>query len=357
MVSMQMSNRIEGNEATVLSATKPALKAPSACEWLGVIHDFHERSSECEVIETRLSWVVLTPRFAYKVKKAVDFGEAQHRSRERRRRASYDEVWLNQHLAPGVYLGVVPIIELPGGGFRNGGKGVEVEWMVKMRRLRADRALPSLIRRDALTETDVSGLADSLADFYCSRPPETDQVDDLCSRLRGRVKDTARQVVTAWPTATCRIVRRLREKQRAFLDSEHMVLNLRVCDGRIVDGHGDLAPEHVFLERRPVVIDCVEYSSRLRKLDVLDDLARLVMECEHLGRADVAEAVMSTYRRRANDDGFPHLESFYKSLRACEQAAALAQARRESDVITDQRNLAIAMSYLDLARRHVDAIV
>lgn len=341
----------------MLRATRSSLNASGASDWLGVVDGFQERSTECEVIETRLSWVVLTPRFAYKVKKAVDIGEAKHRSPERRRRASYDEVWLNQRLAPGVYLGVVPVIEKPGGGFRAGGHGVEVEWMIKMRRLRADRALTALIRRDALTESNVNSLASALAEFYRTRPPETDQVDELCERLHARVNDAARQLVAAWPTETSRLVRRLRESQRAFLDSEHMVLNLRVCDGRIVDGHGDLGPEHVFLERRPVIIDCVEYSSSLRKLDALDDLARLAMECEHLGRADIAESVMSTYRQGANDDGFPHLESFYKSLRACECAGALAQAQKESDAVADQRNLAIAMSYLDLARRHVNAIV
>ncbi len=131
-----------------------------------------------------------------------------------------------------------------------------------------------------------------------------------------------------------------------------MVLNLRVCDGRIVDGHGDLRPEHIFFERQPLIVDCIEYSANLRKLDALDDLGLLAMECEHLGRGDVAEHVMSTYRRLANDNGFPRLEAFYKSIHACAQAVTAAQPRPGGDPADGSPDMADALGYLDQATRY-----
>ncbi len=299
-----------------------------------------------------MSWVILTERHAYKVKKAVDLGEAQFRSPAKRHAACVEEVWLNQRLAQGVYLGVVPITRGPRGQLQLGGKGVAVEWMVKMRRLRADQDLRSLISRGELSKSQVTALADKLAAFYHARPPETEQLDDLCARLHRRINDAAKQLIESLPAKTGLAVRRLRDLQSNFLANERMVLNLRVCDGRIVDGHGDLRPEHIFFERQPLIVDCIEYSANLRKLDALDDLGLLAMECEHLGRGDVAEQVMSTYRRLTNDNGFPRLEAFYRSLHACAQAVAAAQQRPGGDPADGSPDMADALGYLDQATRY-----
>ena len=96
-----------------------------------------------------------------------------------------------------------------------------------------------------------------------------------------------------------------------------MVLNLRIYDGRVVDGHGDLRPEHVFLEGQPAITDCVEYSAARRKADALDDLCALTMECGHLGRGDVAEAGPVRLPPPNRDECFEHLEAFYRSPHAC----------------------------------------
>jgi aminoglycoside phosphotransferase family enzyme len=305
-----------------------------------------------EVIETPLSWVILTERHAYKVKKAIDVGEAQLGSLIQRRHACIDEVWRNQRLAPGVYLGAVAVTREPDGTLRLGGKGAEVEWVVKMRRLRADRNMLTLIRRREFHATQAAELGLRLANFYLGRPPETDQLDAVCARLHHRINAGASHLIETLPADLEKDVRRLREVQSEFLNNERMSLNIRVCDGRVFDGHGDLRPEHIFFERQPLVIDGLECSAMLRKVDALDDLGKLAMECEHLGREDAASEFMSVYRR-VNDDGHPRLEAFYKSLHACSQAACVAsRVNRGGKPDSNSNNLYKATAYLDLARHY-----
>jgi aminoglycoside phosphotransferase family enzyme len=289
------------------------------------------RKSAAEVIETAYSWVFLTERHAYKVKKPLDLGEANLRTAAGRRKACLDEVWLNQRLAPGVYRGVVPISRDPRGGLALNGKGDVVEWAVKMRRLPEELNLARLLDAGGEILTgQISALAQVLAKFYRDRAPQTEVLDRLTARLQSRVLSSSMQLRRLLPDSYRRRARRLRDAQLEYLAGARAVLNLRVCDGRIVDGHGDLRPEHVFLERQPAVIDCLDTSAALRRIDVLDDLGLLTMECERRQREDIAAAVMAAYAQLSGDDGFPHLEAFYKSLHACERAAATAREAREA---------------------------
>jgi aminoglycoside phosphotransferase family enzyme len=287
---------------------------------LNAVLDALGEQGYAEIKETPLSWVILTERHAFKMKKSVTARDAHFRSLAKRRQSCSEEAWRNERLAPGVYLGVVAITKGRDGKLRLGGHGEEVEWLVKMRRLPADRNLKTLIHSRQVCRSEVVGLARALTAFYRGAPPQTENVEQLCARIQRRINENAKVLVQRLPAKFANAVRRLREIQRDFLNRSRMVLNLRVCDGRIVDGHGELLPEHVFLERQPVVIGCVAYSPRQRAVDALDDLALLAVDCEHYGRDDIADEIMTVYRQTADDDGFPHLEAFYKSLHACQQS-------------------------------------
>jgi aminoglycoside phosphotransferase family enzyme len=264
---------------------------------------------------------VLTSQHAYKIKRSVDVGECRHRSLQARHRACTDEYWLNQPLAPGVYMGVLPIARDALGGLYLNGKGETVEWVVKMRRLQNDRNLLRLVRKGDVAAHHITALAQTLANFYHSRPPKTDGYDDLAVRLERRVAEAAQQLKTILPAAYWESIQRVRAAQQRYLEAARPLLTSRVCDGRVVDGHGDLRPEHIFLERRPIVIDCIEYSAALRKLDALDDLCLLAMECERLDRHDIAAEIIGQYSRTTGDIGLSKLEAFYKSLHAMARGA------------------------------------
>ena len=85
--------------------------------------------------------------------------------------------------------------------------------------------------------------------------------------------------------------------QLRYLTTHAALLDSRVCDGRYIEGHGDLRPEHIYLLPRPVVIDCIEFSSDLRRLDILDELSFLSMECEYAGHPEIGDRIVELYAR------------------------------------------------------------
>jgi predicted kinase len=126
----------------------------------------------------------------------------------------------------------------------------------------------------------------------------------------------------------------------------------RVERGRIVEGHGDLRPEHIYLEsagRPPTIIDCVEYSAELRTLDLADELAFLAMECKRLGHGDVGDAVIAAYEHAGDDLIPPAVLNLYKCYRACVRAK-VAMLGAQQRLTSSARPLArVCRKYLELA--------
>lgn len=140
-------------------------------------HVYGDKTTAVELIETHISWVFLTDRFAYKLKKPVRFEFLNFSTPELRRQACENEVKLNSRLAPGVYLGVVPIVETAKGQLAVGGDGPPVDWLVKMRRLLAETSLDALIRDAKVTPAAIGQLAKTLSAFYENLPPVTVTVE------------------------------------------------------------------------------------------------------------------------------------------------------------------------------------
>lgn len=339
--------------ASSVSIVEQTAVVTEVTPWLNAIRESAGRENSVEVGETRLSWIILTRQHAYKVKKPIDLGDSRNRTLARRHQACVDEYWLNQPLAPGVYIGALPFTEEAHGEVRLNGKGEPVEWVVKMRRLNTDRTLSVLISQSLLTSHQVNALAVTLGKFYFGQPPKTDGVDDLIARLHHRIDDSANVLKPILPRPHAETLQRISEAQQRFLTLSRTMLNSRVCDGRIVDGHGDLRPEHVFFERQPLIIDCVEYSAALRKRDALDDLCLLAMECERRRRGDVATAVLDAYTRATGDPGHPELNAFYKSLHAAAMGAATVVEAEQAPVRGRGSNLADAVGYVEQAARYL----
>jgi hypothetical protein len=127
------------------------------------------------------------------------------------------------------------------------------------------------------------------------------------------------------------------------------MLDRRVCDGRIVEGHGDLRPEHIYLVSPPVIIDCIEFNADYRRLDVADELAFLAMECEALGAKRVGERILNAYRRALDDDVPPELWAFYRCYRACVRAKVMALRARQFDNWRSRHMRQAARRYVELA--------
>ncbi len=128
--------------------------------------------------------------------------------------------------------------------------------------------------------------------------------------------------------------------------------SLEARAGCLMDGHGDVRAEHVCLLERPVIIDCLEFSDDLRRIDPADELAFLALECEFLGAGRVGDAVLEKYEQLTADRPPPCVIAFYKSVRAMLRARLSLQHLGDPVVRHPEKWLQRTRDYVDLAARH-----
>lgn len=311
-------------------------------------------SRTVSLVQTHISWVFLLDRVVYKLKKPVRFGFLDFGTRERRRRACEREVELNRRLAPDTYLGVVPILLDARGHLRLGGPerlGTPVDYLVKMRRLPAEDSLERLLATDRLTESQIDEVASVLSDFYLRSPPVMLTIDAYRRRIEDHVADNFREL-SADGSLDAACVRRVHAAQRRLLRTRPELFDTRVRDGRIVDGHGDLRPEHVYFAPQPTIIDCIEFNDEFRQIDVLDELGFLAMECDRQGAAWIGRRILDRYCAANRDEAPPALLDFYKSYRACVRAKVSVLRARQQTGAERTAALADARDHLQLADRY-----
>ena len=278
------------------------------------------RTRSVEVVRTHFARVFLTDEHAFKMKRPVVWHDVDLTSVESRRAACEREVALNRPLAGEVYQGTIALRQTDDGTLSFAAEGRPVEWLVQMRRLPAACALDHRIERGRVDSRDVDRIAESLAAFYSrSSPVEHDPVRHLARLARSIDADlqTLREGVDGVPGA---IVDAIAHEQREFLGRRAELLADRVREGRVVEAHGDLRPEHVYLLERPVVIDRLELDGDLRMLDALSDLVFLALECERLGAPQVGVRVIARYCAITGDTADPGLVRFYRIQHACTRA-------------------------------------
>ena len=345
-----------------------------------------------EIRETHISKVFLTKRYAFKLKKPVHYDFLNFSTPELRRTACEAELKLNRRLAPGVYKAVVPVCQDGRGTLSINGTGQPVDWLVQMKRLDDRNSLRSRIESRVTTPHELAALGAVLARFYSGQAPlmtislefrqtlarhiEANWVD-LHQRLASPaessetesegLRNDEQKTVHDPKTDDPKTVHEERREfstqidrtyaaQMRFLKLKSDVFDDRVCDGRIVDGHGDLKPEHIYFEPDPLVIDCIEFNAEFRRNDIIDELAFLAMECDYLGADSIGSQFIRTYSELSGDVPPSRLISFYKCYRACVRAKVAAIRSQQSDSPAQHPFENEASRYLGLATRYADEL-
>lgn len=326
-----------------------ALKSPAA---------FPEPTRAVQAIETHMSWVFLTDTHAYKLKKPVRYAFLDFGSLAARKRHCAAEIRLNRRLAASVYLGVVPLTRDARGRLRVGGRGGIVDWLVKMRRLPADKALSRMLANDTIDRTALRRSASLLATFYRRIRPVRISAAEYRKRFRLDLHQSFRELRKPEYGLSLRRLGRIAATLHAFLNRRGELIGQRARAGRIVEGHGDLRPDHVFLTRpTPFVIDCLEFRRSFRIVDPVDELAFLGMECRRLGNAEIGNTFLEAYERITGDRPAPELVAFYRIYRACQRAKLAAWHTEEPNSAGPAHWLALARTYLRLAEQDLGDIV
>jgi len=302
-----------------------------------------------EAMETHMSWVFLTDRHAYKLKKPVRFDFLDFSTLEARERDCREEVRLNRRLAPETYLGVVPLTMSGRGQLRLGGKGSVVDWLVKMRRLPSALMLDRVIVTGEADAAVVSKVASLLSRFYTGLAPVALSPSGYIQRFEREIDEHRRELAMPDYGMPGELVSAIILSQGNFLRTNGDLLCDRVRGHRIVEGHGDLRPEHVFVGNPPVVIDCLEFNKQFRIVDPADELAFLWMECAFLGAPEVGEGIWQAYADATGDAAAGALLSFYRSHRACLRAKLSLWHLKDHDIREPGKWRSRARKYLRLA--------
>jgi len=305
------------------------------------------RSAESR-LETHISTLLFTEHRVYKIKKPVELAFLDFSTLERRRFFSELEVKLNQALAPGVYLAVLPITREGKGRVSIGGAGEPVDCAIEMIRLPADRMLPVLLERDEVTDADVDGIAARLGAFHrnAAAGPDVDahaspeaihkRLFDNLDECRPFVGDPTDSQDPASPTLDPAIERHLREWSAHFIDTNAHELTGRVAESRIRDGHGDLHAGNICMttapdgRARPVVYDRLEFARALRCQDVAAEIAFLAMDLDKRGHPELAGALTAAYADATNDPGVKPLQPSYRAHFAVVRGKVQSIAAREA---------------------------
>lgn len=273
-------------------------------------------ASSVSVVETHMSYVFLVEDRAYKLKKPVRYPFLDFSTVQARERNCREEVRLNRRLAAGVYLGAVPLTFGVARGLAIGGDATIVDWLVEMRRLPQERMLDRLLKDDGLDEAGIDAICDTLANFYRRSERSKIAAEDYVTRFfyeQAQNRDILMRRNFALDHGRTPV---LLDRLDATLAANRTLLEARARDGHVVDGHGDLRPEHICLCDPIAIFDCLEFNSDLRQVDPFDELAYLSMECAQLGATEVGAKFIEKTAQRLGQAPPRRLVSVYTAWRA-----------------------------------------
>ncbi|MBL8419365.1 MAG: AAA family ATPase [Dechloromonas sp.] len=304
-----------------------------------------------ELIETHISYVLLSGACAYKIKKAVALGFLDFSTLTRRRVYCEEELRLNRRLAPELYLAVVAITGSPDAP-RFGGNGEAIEYAVQMARFSQEALLDRQLAAGRLSPNVIDELADQLADFHerTQRAPPGQQFGSPEAVWEPMAQNFA-QLAEQLPGAAHRArLADLEAWSRQRFSQLAKLLATRLRDGWIRECHGDLHLGNIVTTAAGLrIFDCIEFDPRLRWIDVLNEIAFLTMDLAERGRAAYGFRLLNRYLEAKGDyRGLPLL-AFYTVYRALVRAKVAAIRASQEDTAGRLVDLASCDQYLACA--------
>jgi uncharacterized protein len=270
------------------------------------------------IIETHISWLLLTGRYVYKIKKPVHFGFLDFSTLERRHFFCQEEIRLNRRLAADLYLEVVPITgspELP----KIGNAGQAIEYAVKMRQFPSGALLSERAECAQLETEEIEQIAGKVADFhegiasagadsaYGSADNIKHWFDENFDHIRPLLNNDQHrlqlQAIQAW-------------SDKQWLHNA-ACMQLRKQQGYVRECHGDLHLSNMTLINGQVTLfDCIEFNPELRWIDVISEIAFLMIDLLHSGYESYAFRLLNRYLQHTGDYSGLALLHYYLVYRA-----------------------------------------
>lgn len=301
-------------------------------------------------IETHISHVYIFTDRVFKLKKAVKLPYLDFSTAEKRLQMCHQELKLNRRTAPDMYRAVHTVNRKRDGSLGLGDEGSLVDALLEMVPFDQDGLFDSLVSKGRLENSTLDLLANQIADFHLSLPALTSRSGSESLSLVQRSNEKAfAETILVKDDDVIGLLAECRDQ----IDQCVELLDDRSSKGYLRRCHGDLHLGNICIfEGMPTLFDCLEFDERLAEIDVLYDLAFLLMDLWQHGRPDAANRVFNRYLDRTGDTGALTLMPLFMSLRATIRGhvtAAQLHAKKFED-IKQEAVARKAKSYIDLAR-------
>lgn len=309
--------------------------------------------AQVRVLETHISWVLLTGEFAYKLKRPLALGFLDFSTLELRRRACEEELRLNRRLAPDLYLDVVPVSGTPEAP-RLGDPAAPIEYAVRMREFPQEALLDAMLARGELTPEMTEATARRVAAFHLALLPAPESsLYGTPALVRAYMEQNFGQLdPLVHEPAVGALENRLRRWSEAEFARCEPLIAARRREGRVREGHGDLHLGNIaWISGAPVPFDCIEFNAELRWNDVMSEVAFVVMDLVDRRRADLGWRFLNAWLEATGDYSGLGVLRFFLVYRALVRAkvSAIRAAQDDLDSADRPRLTAQVLEYLELA--------
>jgi len=316
---------------------------------------YPDHPNEVKFLETHISLLFLTGKYAYKVKKPVDFGFLDFTSLEKRKYFCEQEVKLNRRLSSEIYLGVVAIT-LDGERVKWGGNGKVIEFAVQMKQIPEDLLMDRLLKNNKVTEDMIEAVSEKLFRFYLAA--ETGEYIKTFAKPKRIKQDTDENFEQTQKyidiTIPSSIYSEVQKSTNQFFRTREDLFYQRIASDWIRDCHGDLRLEHIFWGEEVTIFDCIEFNERFRYTDVAADIGFLTMDLDYHEREDLSQHLVKTYVLKAGDYDLPKVLDFYKCYRAYVRGKVESFRLDDPNIPESEKREALkrAQKYFQLSHRY-----
>lgn len=309
-----------------------------------------------ELVETHISWVLLTGQFAYKIKKPVNFGFLDFSTLEKRKFYCGEELRLNRRLAPDLYLDVVSIY----GSEENPvlkGQGPAIEYAVKMKQFPQSSQLDRMLKAEGLDKSIIDKLARKVAQFHLSNNPagESSHYGDL-EHIQQPILENFQHIRNNINDRNINpLLVKLENWSKKQLEALAPILQQRKEQGAVRECHGDMHLRNIaFWEDNIIIFDCIEFNPNFHWIDVISEIAFLVMDLEDRNQHGLAQHFLNSYLEITGDYEGLRLLPMYKVYRAMVRAKvdALRASQEQPRTQEYEQTFKDFLQYLKLAESY-----
>jgi hypothetical protein len=317
---------------------------------------YDEPVESVRMLQTHISWVFLTGKYAYKVKKPVRFSFLDYSTLAKRKYYCHKELRVNRRLCPDIYLEIVPI-KKSGHGLKIKGQGQTIEYGVKMVELPQSKMMSALLRRNEVKKSQVDKIAEILANFHKkTRTYKGKRYGSFRAVMRNCAQNFDETRHLRGKLITAKIFDNVESKTIGFLKENKKIFAQRLNQGYVRECHGDVHSENIFiLDKKIYIFDAIEFNPGFVFHDVAAEVGYLAMDLDVHGREDLAELFTKRYVQYSGDDGLLRPLPLYKSYRAMVRAKVagfklMDKNIKKSEKLVARRNfrkyILLANSYL-----------